>query len=90
MNKAELINAMASDSGLTKVDARKALDSFVKSTTEALEKGERVALVGFGSFTVVKRAARMGRNPKTGVEMQIPAKKVVKFKPGNELARAVK
>ncbi|HKK10370.1 MAG TPA: HU family DNA-binding protein [Bacteroidales bacterium] len=89
MNKAELIEAIASKADLTKADAKKALDAFIDATSDTLKKGDRVALVGFGSFSVAKRAARTGRNPKTGEEMQIPAKKVVKFKPGAELAKIV-
>ncbi|MGM0566696.1 MAG: HU family DNA-binding protein [Bacteroidota bacterium] len=89
MNKAELIEAIASKADLTKADAKKALDAFIDTTSHSLKKGDRVALVGFGSFSVAKRAARTGRNPKTGQEMQIPAKKVVKFKPGAELAKVV-
>ncbi len=90
MNKAELIDAMASEANLTKADAKRALDAFVGATTKALKKGDRVALVGFGSFSVAKRAARTGRNPKTNAPIQIPAKKVVKFKPGSELSDTVK
>ena len=90
MNKAELIDAIAADTGLTKADAKRALESFVDTTSKALKGGDRVALVGFGSFSVAKRAARKGRNPKTQTEMTIPAKKVVKFKPGNELSSSVK
>jgi DNA-binding protein HU-beta len=90
MNKAELIEAMASGSGLTKADAKRALDAFVNATSSALKKGDRVALVGFGSFSVAKRAARKGRNPQTGKEIKIAAKKVVKFKAGTELAGHVK
>lgn len=90
MNKAELIEAMASESGLTKADAKKALDAFIKATGGALAKGDRVALVGFGSFSVSMREARKGRNPQTGAEITIAAKKVIKFKPGNELADSVK
>lgn len=90
MNKAELIEAMAKEAAMTKADAKKALDAFVKSTTVALKKGDRVALVGFGSFSVAKRAARKGRNPKSGKEIKIAAKKVVKFKAGNDLATKVK
>lgn len=89
MNKAELIDAMAAESGLTKADAKKALDAFIKTTTDALSSGDRVALVGFGSFSVSTRAARTGRNPQTGQELKIAAKKVVKFKPGNELSNSV-
>ena len=90
MNKAQLIDAMAQGAKLTKADAKKALDEFVKATAVALKKGERVALVGFGSFSVAKRAARKGRNPQTGKEIKIAAKKVVKFKAGSELASKVK
>ena len=90
MNKAELIDAMAGEAKLTKADAKKALDAFIKATSVALKKGDRVALVGFGSFAVAKRAARKGRNPQTGKEIKIAAKKVVKFKAGNELATKVK
>lgn len=89
MNKAELIDAMASKANLTKADAKRALDSFIGATTGALKKGERVALVGFGSFSITKRAARKGRNPQTGKEINIAAKKVVKFKAGNELASKI-
>ncbi|MFW5757714.1 MAG: HU family DNA-binding protein [Bacteroidota bacterium] len=89
MNKAELIDAMALQSGLTKADAKKALDAFIGSTTEALKNGDRVALVGFGSFSVSSREERKGRNPQTGKEITIPAKKVVKFKAGAELADVV-
>ena len=89
MNKAQLIDAMAAGSGLTKVDAKKALDAFVAATTDALKGGDRVALIGFGSFSVSERSARTGRNPQTGKEMQIATKKVVKFKAGAELADKV-
>jgi len=89
MNKAQLIDAIASSAGLTKADAKKALDAFIDSTSKALKKGDRVALVGFGSFSVAKRSARTGRNPQTGKEITIPAKKVVKFKAGSELADVV-
>ena len=90
MNKAQLIDAMASEANLTKADAKKALDAFITTTGSALKGGDRVALVGFGSFSIAQRSARTGRNPKTGAEMQIPAKKVVKFKAGSELADSVK
>ncbi len=89
MNKAQLIDAIAGDSGLTKADAKKALDSFINVTGGALKGGDRVALVGFGSFGVTERSARTGRNPQTGAEIQIPAKKVVKFKAGSELTDSV-
>ena len=90
MNKAELIDAMAAGANLSKADAKKALDAFVDATTGALKGGDRVALVGFGSFSVSERAARVGRNPQTGKEIQIAAKKVVKFKAGADLAKTVK
>ncbi len=89
MNKAQLIDAIAGEADLTKADAKRALDAFVKTTTGALKKGDRVALVGFGSFSVSKRNARTGRNPQTGKPITIAAKKVVKFKAGADLAGAV-
>jgi DNA-binding protein HU-beta len=90
MNKAELIEAMANSAKISKADAKKALDAFIETTTKALKKDDRVALVGFGSFSVSKRAARKGRNPQTGKEIQIKAKKVVRFKAGAELSSKVK
>ena len=89
MNKAQLIDAIAAKSELTKADAKKALDAFINSTSEALKKGDRVALVGFGSFAVAERQKRTGRNPQTGKEIIIPAKKVVKFKAGSDLSNTV-
>ena len=89
MNKAELVDAIASDSGLTKADAKKALESFQNVTGAALKKGDRISLVGFGSFSVSKRAARTGRNPQTGKEIKIAAKKVAKFKAGKDLSTRV-
>lgn len=89
MNKAQLIDAIAGDTGLTKVDARKALDAFVKVTESALQKKDKVALVGFGTFSVSQRSARTGRNPQTGAPINIAAKKTVKFKPGSDLSEAV-
>ena len=88
MNKAELINAIAEKAGLTKVDAKNALEACVASTMGALKAGDKVSLVGFGTFSVSKRAARKGRNPQTKKEM-IFAKNVVKFKAGSELAANV-
>lgn len=90
LNKAELIEAIAAEAKISKADAKRALDAFVNSTTKALKKGERVALVGFGTFSVTKRAARKGRNPQTGKEIKIAAKKVVKFKAGADLQSKVK
>jgi len=89
MNKAQLIDAMAGDANLTKADAKRALDAFINSTSGALKKGDRVALVGFGSFSISKRSARTGRNPQTGKEIKIAAKKVVKFKAGSDLSSSV-
>ncbi len=89
MNKAELIEAMADGANLSKADAKRALDSFLDVTGGALKKGDKVALVGFGTFSVSKRAARKGRNPQTGKEINIPAKNVVKFKAGSELSAKV-
>ena len=89
MNKSELINAIAEEAGLTKADAGKALDATVKAITGAMASGDSVAIIGFGTFAVGERAARTGRNPQTGKEMQIPAAKVPKFKPGKSLKEAV-
>lgn len=89
MNKAQLIDAMASKSGLSKNDSKKALEAFVDSVTDSLKSGDRIQLVGFGSFSVAERSARTGRNPRTGQEINIPAKKVVKFRAGNDLANEV-
>lgn len=90
MNKAELIDAMAEKAGLSKKQTKDALEGFITSVSESLKKGERVALVGFGSFAVSTRAERKGRNPRTKGEMIIPAKNVVKFKPGNDLQNHVR
>ncbi|MCI5055926.1 MAG: HU family DNA-binding protein [Flavobacteriales bacterium] len=89
MNKAELIDAIAADSKLSKADSKRAVDAIVNTTQKALKKGDRVALVGFGSWSVSKRAARVGRNPQTGKEIKIAAKNVVKFKAGADLSGAV-
>ena len=85
MNKQELIDAISAESGLTKTDATKALNAIVNATSTALKSGDKLSLVGFGSFSVSKREARTGRNPQTGKEIQIAAKNVVKFKAGSEL-----
>ena len=90
MNKTELINAVAETSGLSKKDATKAVDAVFESITEALKNGDKVQLIGFGNFEVRERAARKGRNPQTGEEMEIPASKVPAFKPGKALKYAVK
>lgn len=90
MNKAEIIGAIAKDAGISKADAGKALDSFETAVKKALKKGDKVTLVGFGTFAVGKRNARTGRNPKTGKPIKIAAKKVAKFKAGKALAEAVR
>ncbi len=89
MNKTELIDSIAAESGLTKADARKALDAFVVCTINALKEGDPLSLVGFGSFSIVDREAHKGRNPNTGAEIMIAAKKVVKFKVGADMQKAV-
>jgi DNA-binding protein HU-beta len=86
MNKAELINKIAEDTGITKTQANSALDSFIEAVTKTLKGGGKVTLVGFGTFTVSKRKARKGRNPQTGAEINIKARKVARFKAGKELA----
>ena len=85
-NKAELITKIADDAGITKTQATAALDSFVAAVTKSLKGGGKVTLVGFGTFSVTKRAARNGRNPQTGAVIKIKAKKVAKFKAGKELS----
>jgi DNA-binding protein HU-beta len=91
MNKAQLIDAIAKKANLTKADAKKALDAFVDTTTSTLKEGDKIALVGFGTFGVTKRAARKGRNPQKPNEViNIPAKNVVRFSVGSELKTAVK
>ncbi len=89
MNKSDLIDGMAADAGITKAAAKKALESFLGNVEKSLKKGNRVSLVGFGSWSVSKRAAREGRNPQTGKTIKIAAKKVVKFKAGSELSNSV-
>ena len=89
MNKAELVDAIAKEAKLSKVDSAAALDAIIGAVKKTLKKGDKVALVGFGTFSVGKRAARKGRNPQTGKEIKIAAKKVAKFKAGADLAKAV-
>lgn len=86
MNKTELISAIAEKSGLSKVDSKKALDAFIESVSEELKKGGKVALVGFGTYSVTEKSARKGINPRTKQTINIPAKKTVKFKAGADLA----
>lgn len=89
MNKNEIITNMAVKSGLTKVDAEKALNAFKDTVTEALINGEKVQIVGFGNFEITNRNERIGRNPSTGEAMTIPASKTPKFKAGKALKDAV-
>ena len=86
MNKAELIAKIAEDAGVTKTQANASLDSFIEAVTKTLKGGGKVTLVGFGTFSVSKRAARTGRNPQTGATIKIKAKKVARFKAGKELS----
>ena len=90
MNKAELISAIAGSAGLSKVDSKKALDGFIAAVFNELKKGGKISLVGFGTFSVAKKSARQGVNPRTKQPIKIAAKKVAKFKPGAELANVVK
>jgi len=89
MNKAELIAKIADDAGITKTQANATVDAFVDAVTKTLKKGDKVTLVGFGTFSVSKRAARNGRNPQTGAVIKIKAKKVAKFKAGKELSSKI-
>ncbi len=89
MNKSDLIEAMAADSGISKAAAGKALDSMMSNVKKTLKEGNKLVLVGFGSFDVKDRPARDGRNPQTGATIRIPARKVVSFKPGSELKNSV-
>ncbi|MEG1838131.1 MAG: HU family DNA-binding protein [Bacteroidaceae bacterium] len=90
MNKAELISAIAAESGLSKVDSKKALDAFVSTVSKTLKSGDKISLVGFGTFSVNERSERSGINPATKAAIIIPAKKVAKFKAGAELSEAIK
>ncbi len=89
MNKAELIAKISEDAGITKTQANATIDAFVDAVTKTLKKGDKVTLVGFGTFSVSKRAARNGRNPQTGAVIKIKAKKVAKFKAGKELSSKI-
>jgi nucleoid DNA-binding protein len=89
MKKAELVEAIAEKTGLTKADANRALEATFEVITKALKKGERVPVAGFGTFNVSKRKAREGRNPQTGATVKIPARKAVTFKAGTALKDAV-
>jgi DNA-binding protein HU-beta len=90
MTKADLVSKIADDAGVTKATAEKALNSFLDAVTDALSKGDKVTLVGFGTFSVAERAQREGRNPRTGATLVIKASKVAKFKPGNKMKESIK
>jgi DNA-binding protein HU-beta len=90
MTKADLVEKMAKDAGISKAAAGKALDSFIDGVVKSVKKGNKVALVGFGTFSVAKRKARTGRNPQTGKPIQIPARKIPKFSAGKTFKQAVK
>jgi DNA-binding protein HU-beta len=89
VTKADLVNSIAEKAGLSKADAEKALKAFTDAVTEAMKVGEKVSLVGFGTFSVGERAARQGQNPQTGAKINIPAAKVPKFKAGKALKDAI-
>ena len=90
MTKAELIASIGKEAKISKASAEKALNAFTNTVTKALKKGDRLALTGFGTFSVARRRARTGRNPQTGKEIKIPSTRVAKFKAGNLLKIAVK
>ena len=90
MNKTELIDQIAKSADISKKAAGDALQAFMDTVTKTMKKGDKLQLIGFGTFSVTERSARIGRNPQTGKEMKISAKKVVKFKVGSKLAEAVK
>lgn len=87
MNRTDLVNEIAAKAGLNKVAAKAALDACLESIEQALANEDKVSLLGFGTFTVVEKEARMGINPRTKEKIEIPARKVVKFKPGSELGK---
>lgn len=89
MNKSDLIESIASSAKISKVAAEKGLNGMLTTMSAAMEDGERVTLVGFGSFCVVDRAPRLGRNPKTGESVPIPPRRAVKFRPGKELSKKI-
>ena len=89
MNKGELIQAVADDANITKAQAQAAMDAFVSNVKKALNSGDKVTLVGFGTFSASTRAARMGRNPQTGQPIQIPQRRVAKFSAGKALKAAI-
>jgi DNA-binding protein HU-beta len=89
MNKADLVNSISEKTGLTKTKSNEVIDAFVESVTESLKNGDKVTLVNFGTFNTSKRDARKGRNPKTGETIEIPAKRVARFKVGTGLSKNI-
>ncbi len=89
MSKADIVEKIAKDAGISKAASERAVNAFIEAVTNSLKKGQSVTLVGFGTFSVGKRAARKGRNPKTGEEIKIKAKKVARFRPGAALREAI-
>ena len=89
MKKVELVEAVATSAGLTKADANRAIDATFDAITKALKKGEKITLIGFGTFGVSRRQARTGRNPQTGAQVKIPARNAVTFKAGTQLKNKV-
>lgn len=90
MNKTDFISAVAEKSGLSKIDSKKAVEAFFETVSSELKEGGKIALLGFGSFSIAEKAARKGMNPKTKQPIDIPARKSVKFKPGAELNELIK
>lgn len=90
MNKTELVNAVAEKAGISKVNAKAAVDAAIEAVVNALAEGDKISLIGFGTFSVAEKAARTGFNPRTKEAIEIPARKSIKFKPGTELAEKVK
>lgn len=90
MTKAELVAKIANDTGITRSQTEKAVDAFVSAVSMALESGDKITLVGFGTFSVAERAEREGRNPRSGEKIKVPASKVVKFKAGKTLSEKIK
>lgn len=90
MNKSQLAEAIAETAGITKAQAKRAIEAFISTTAEAMKAGEKIILIGFGTFEAVNKPAREGRDPRTGATIQIAAKKVVKFKPGAQLCDTVR
>ncbi len=89
MSKADIVDKIAKDAGISKAASEKAVNAFIEAVTNSLKKGQTVTLIGFGTFSVGKRAARIGRNPKTGATIKIKAKKIARFRPGTALKNAV-